>query len=50
MSADHSKARAVFDCTLYLQGAARRGSAAGACLLLVELHAVELYLSREILA
>src|ERR1039457_2910133 len=35
---------------LFLQGAARSGTAAGACLLLVELQAVELYLSREILA
>ena len=40
-SADHSKIRAVFDCLHSLQGAARRESAAGACLLPVELEAVE---------
>ena len=50
MSAERSRISAVFDCMIYLQGAARRDSAAGACLLLVELQAVELYLSREILA
>jgi putative PIN family toxin of toxin-antitoxin system len=50
MSADHPKIRAVFDCMLFLQGTARRESAAGACLLLVELEAVELCLSQEILS
>jgi predicted nucleic acid-binding protein len=49
MSADRSKIRAVFDCMLFLQGAARRESAAGACLLLVELEAIELCLTEEIL-
>jgi putative PIN family toxin of toxin-antitoxin system len=47
---DPPKIRAVFDCMLFLQGAARRESAAGACLLLVELAAVELCVSEEILA
>ena len=50
MSADRPKIRAVFDCMVFLQGAARRESPAGACLLLVELEAVELYLSKEIIA
>jgi putative PIN family toxin of toxin-antitoxin system len=50
MSADPPKIRAVFDCMVFLQGAARRESPAGACLLLVELEAVELYLSKEIIA
>lgn len=50
MSADRPTIRAVFDCMLFLQGAARRESAAGAGLLLVELEAVELCLSEEILS
>jgi putative PIN family toxin of toxin-antitoxin system len=50
MSADRPKIRAVFDCMIFLQGAARRESAAGACLLLVELDAVGLYVSQEIMA
>lgn len=50
MSADRAKIRAVFDCMMFLQGAARRESAAGACLLLVELDAIELAVSPEIMA
>jgi putative PIN family toxin of toxin-antitoxin system len=50
MSADQPRIRAVFDCMVFLQGAARRESAAGACLLLVELGAIELCLSKEIVA
>jgi putative PIN family toxin of toxin-antitoxin system len=50
MSADRQKIRAVFDCMIFLQGAARRESAAGACLLLVELDAIELCVSQEIMA
>jgi putative PIN family toxin of toxin-antitoxin system len=50
MSPDRPKIRAVFDCMVFLQGAARRESAAGACLLLVELGAIELCVSREIMA
>jgi predicted nucleic acid-binding protein len=49
MSTDHPKPRVVFDCMVYLQGAARRESAAGACLLLVELGAIELCLSKEVM-
>src|ERR1019366_5907499 len=50
MSADRPKVRAVFDCMVFLQGAARRESAAGACLLLVESDVIELYVSQEIMA
>jgi len=50
MSADRPKIRAVFDCMIFLQGAARRESAAGACLLLVELDTIELCVSQEIMA
>lgn len=49
MSADPQKVRAVFDCMMFLQGAARRESPAGMCLSLVEIGAIELCLSREIL-
>lgn len=49
MDAERPKIRAVFDCMVFLQAAARRDSAAGTCLLLVELGAVELFLSGEIL-
>jgi predicted nucleic acid-binding protein len=49
MSADRQKVRAVFDSMIFLQGAARRESPAGMCLLLVELGAIELCLSREII-
>jgi len=48
MSADPQKVRAVFDCMMFLQGAARRESPAGMCLLLVELGAVELCISKDI--
>jgi uncharacterized protein len=48
MSADPQKVRAVFDCMIFLQGAARRESTAGMCLLLVELGAIELCISKEI--
>ncbi len=42
--------RAVFDCMIYVQGAARTRNPANACFELVESGAVELYLSQEILA
>lgn len=48
MSGDSQKIRAVFDCMIFLQGAAKRESPAGICLLLVELGAIQLYLSQEI--
>lgn len=48
MTGDQKKVRAVFDCMIFLQGAARRESPAGMCLSLVELGAVELLISREI--
>src|SRR5258708_32184365 len=50
MSADRPKIRAVFDCMVFLQGAARRESPAGACLLLVDLEAIELCISEAIVA
>lgn len=50
MSCDRPKVRAVFDCMVFLQGAARRGSPSGACLILVELDAIELCVSQEIMA
>lgn len=50
MSADRPKIRAVFDCMMFLQGAARREGPAAACLLLAELGPVELYVSQEIMA
>jgi putative PIN family toxin of toxin-antitoxin system len=49
MGATPPKVRAVFDCMMFLQGAARRESPAGVCLLLVELGTVELCLSTEIM-
>ena len=41
---------AVFDCMVFLQGAARRESPSGLCLALAEQGIVELCVSREILA
>jgi putative PIN family toxin of toxin-antitoxin system len=49
MDAKRPKVRAVFDCMVFLQAAARRESPAAACLLLVELGAVELCLSEAIM-
>jgi putative PIN family toxin of toxin-antitoxin system len=43
-------ASAVFDCMVYLQGAARRESPAAACFLLVNEGRLTLHLSPEILA
>ena len=42
--------RVVFDCMIYLQGAARTKNPANACFELVKNEVVELYLSRETLA
>ena len=42
MSGDGPKIRAVFDCMIFLQGAARRASPAGASLVLAELGVIEL--------
>jgi putative PIN family toxin of toxin-antitoxin system len=50
MRAAPNQVRAVFDCMIFLQGAARREGPAGVCLLMVELGAVELFISREIVA
>jgi putative PIN family toxin of toxin-antitoxin system len=50
MRADRLGVRAVFDCMVFLQGAARRESPAGACLLLFELDVIELCISDEIVS
>jgi len=50
MSPERPKARVVFDCVVFLQGAARRGSPAAACLLLAELGVVELCVFTEVLS
>jgi predicted nucleic acid-binding protein len=50
MSPERPKARVVFDCMVFLQGAARRESPAAACLLLAEFGVVELCVSTEILS
>jgi len=50
MTADRAKVRVVFDCMVFLQGAARRENPAGTCLLLVELEAIELCISEEIVS
>jgi putative PIN family toxin of toxin-antitoxin system len=50
MNVDGPKIRAVFDCMVFLQAAARGESPSGACLLLVELDAVELFVSHETMA
>jgi predicted nucleic acid-binding protein len=49
MSNDRPKVGCVFDCMIFLQGAARRESSAGASLALVEFGAVMLFVSRDIL-
>lgn len=41
---------AVFDCMIFLQGAARRESPAGVCLALAEQKIIDLRVSRDILA
>ena len=43
------QASAVFDCMVFLQGAARRDGPAGLCLSLAESGAIRLFLSDEIL-
>jgi len=43
MSSDAAKIRAVFDCMMFVQGAARREGVAGAWLVLVEVNAIGLY-------
>jgi len=42
--------RAVFDCVVFLQGAARQESPSGACILLVQMELVELCLSADTLS
>ena len=50
MTPDRPKVRVVFDCMVFLQGAARRESPAGACLFLVELEVIELCISAAIVS
>jgi putative PIN family toxin of toxin-antitoxin system len=49
MSDDRPKVGCVFDCMIFLQGAARRESSAGASLALVEFGAIRLFVSHDIL-
>jgi predicted nucleic acid-binding protein len=49
MISNRSGFRAVFDCIVFLQGAARREGASGACLGLIEMEVVQLLLSGEII-
>jgi putative PIN family toxin of toxin-antitoxin system len=50
MDSPQERVRVVYDCMIFLQGAARRESPAGLCLLLAERGIVELCISREILS
>ena len=50
MGPDSERVRAVFDCMVFLQGAARRESPSGICLLLAERGIIELCISAEILS
>jgi putative PIN family toxin of toxin-antitoxin system len=45
-----SRIKAVYDCVVFLQGAARRGNAARKCLDLVDDGTVQMFLSPEVLA
>jgi hypothetical protein len=49
MSGDRPKVGCVFDCMIFLQGAAQRESSAGASLALVEFGAIRLFVSHDIL-
>lgn len=49
MAAHSGRIRVVYDCMIFLQGAARKESPAGLCLSLAEVGAVELCLSDAIL-
>ncbi len=50
MKSQPIRVRVVFDCMIFLQGAARRDSPAGACLDLAEQGHIELCVSSEIMA
>ena len=50
MGGKRPRLRAVFDCMVFLQGAARKGSPSGVCLQVVEAGLVELFLSDDIIA
>lgn len=49
MAGEPHHPRAVFDCMVFLQGAARKDSPAGICLRLVETGLVDLFLSDEVI-
>jgi len=49
MAGELRRLRAVFDCMVFLQGAARKDSPAGICLRLVETGLVDLFLSDDII-
>jgi hypothetical protein len=49
MGAPSERIRVVFDCMIFLQGAARRESPSGLCLLLAEKGLIELCVSRPVL-
>jgi putative PIN family toxin of toxin-antitoxin system len=49
MGAPCERIRVVFDCMIFLQGAARRESPSGLCLLLAEKGLIELCVSRPVL-
>jgi hypothetical protein len=48
MEQQRGRIRTVFDCMIFLQGAARRSSPAGICLDLAEQSIIELCVSDEI--
>ena len=50
MSEEPRRLRAVFDCIVFLQGAAREASPAGICLHLVDSGLLDLFVSDEIIA
>jgi putative PIN family toxin of toxin-antitoxin system len=49
MAGEPHRLRAVFDCMVFLQGAARKDSPAGICLRLVETGLVDLFLSDDVI-
>lgn len=50
MDGERQRLRAVFDCMVFLQGAARQGGPSGICLQLVDAGAIDLFVSNEIIA
>lgn len=50
MTSRHSRPRAVFDCMVFLQGLTSEGGPAAACLELFDDYAIELFVSKEVMA